>query len=149
MSRKKLEEASASAFSQLLEMTESRDGLRKLLAACQTELTDRHDQLSLRNKQLEEVKAHNAELKERIAHQTVTIATLRGYIERVKEDDVVREELVTTGAVGDPCGETQIVPKRKHAILPEDYISPPSRSMPMDYADQQRERTQRKHWVNY
>ena len=129
-------------------MTESRDRLSKLLADCQAHLTDTRDQLSMRSRQLDETKAHNAELKERVAHQTVTIATLRGYVERVKEDDVVREELVTTGAVGDPCGETQIVPKRKHAILPEDYISPP-RSTPMGYADHQRERTPRKHWVNY
>ena len=128
MSRKKLEEASASASSQILAMTESRDRLSKLLTDCQGRLADVTDRLSLRNKQLEEAKAHNAELKERVAHQTVTIATLRGYVERVKEDDVVREELVTTGAVGDPCGETQIVPKRKHAILPEDYISPPQRT---------------------
>ena len=148
MSRKKLEEASASASSQILAMTESRDRLSKLLTDCQGRLADVTDRLSLRNKQLEEAKAHNAELKERVAHQTVTIATLRGYVERVKEDDVVREELVTTGAVGDPCGETQIVPKRKHAILPEDYISPPQRTQ-TGYADHQRERTQRKHWVNY
>jgi len=148
MSRKKLEEASASASSQILAMTESRDRLSKLLADCQADLTDTRDQLSMRSRQLDETMANNAELKERVAHQTVTIATLRGYVERVKEDDVVREELVTTGAVGDPCGETQIVPKRKHAILPEDYISPP-RSTPMGYADHQRERTPRKHWVNY
>lgn len=137
---------------QLRIANESRNGLQRVLADCQERLTNITDQLSLRNKQLEETKANNAELKERVAHQVVTIATLRGYIDRVREDDVVNEELLTIGAVEDPCGEKQLVPKRKHVELPNDYSAPQPQ---MGYADHQRERIMgtsprpRKNWVNY
>jgi hypothetical protein len=42
---------------------------------------------------------------------------MRGYLKRVQEDDVVREELVP---IGDPQGEQQLVPKRK----PTPFMAP-------------------------
>lgn len=52
-----------------------------------------------------------ADLKARLLAAELVNAEMRGYISRLQEDDVVREELVTTG---EPDGQQRIVPKRKH-----------------------------------
>lgn len=52
--------------------------------------------------------------KERLAFAEAANQRMRGYLERVQEDDVVREELVTTGS---PEGEQRKVPKRKSTIF--------------------------------
>lgn len=51
-----------------------------------------------------------ADLQERLAAALSEADRMRGYIERVQEDDVVREDLVTTG---DPAGEQVLEPKRR------------------------------------
>lgn len=68
-------------------------------------------------------------LKTRLADAEFQNARMRGYIERVQEDDVVREELLTvTDAMG-PAGATTLVPKRKPARfdIPSLLVSPPVR----------------------
>lgn len=68
------------------------------------------------------------DLKKRIVAAEQANQYLRGYIARVQEDDVVREELLT---VGEPDGEQRMVPKRKLTTFerPEDFMEPkPSRN---------------------
>jgi FtsZ-binding cell division protein ZapB len=97
-----------------------------------------------------ELCAQFADLKERVRDQVETIAHLRGYIDRVREDDTVREELVT---VGDLEGERSMVPKRRHAFLPVDR----SPSLPdtdrgaggASYFRGVSERRKPRQWVNY
>lgn len=61
------------------------------------------------------------DLKTRLATAELENARLRGYVARVQEDDVVREELVTTG---DSEGAQQMVPKRKPtAFEPPDHLT--------------------------
>jgi hypothetical protein len=55
-----------------------------------------------------------AELKQHIAVLQTANAEMVGYIARAQEDDIAREELLTTG---DPDGETVLVPKRKHRVF--------------------------------
>lgn len=87
------------------------------------------------------------DLKTRLAQSEAEVQRMGGYIARVQEDDVVREELITTG---DPAGQQQLVPKRKHEPFGEmrrvssrnfvhdggGYMSAESRQPP-------------KHWVTY
>ena len=55
------------------------------------------------------------EVKERLHAAETENNRLRGYLDRVMEDDHAREELVT---IGEPGGEQQLVPKRKHREPP-------------------------------
>lgn len=87
------------------------------------------------------------ELKHRLAIAESESQRMRGYISRVHEDDVVREELVP---IGDPAGEHQLVPKRK--LTPFTAPDPYSRSatdacgyMSVDRPNRPRPR----HWVTY
>ena len=68
-----------------------------------------------------EAAAHINDLKERLANAESENQRMRGYIARVQEDDVVREDLVK---VGDPDGDHQLVPKRKPAsfVPPVPYL---------------------------
>lgn len=55
------------------------------------------------------------EVKESLALAEAELQRAGGYIQRVQEDDVVREELVTVGEIG---AEQQLVPKRKPTFFP-------------------------------
>lgn len=91
-------------------------------------------------------------LKERLATAEFENQRLRGYIERVQEDDVVREELVVAG---DPDGQVQLTPKRKHTR----FEAPNHRSNAGEIADDfmhrhlhgedEMRRRKPKHWVTY
>lgn len=83
------------------------------------------------------------DLKTRLAQSEMENARLRGYIQRVQEDDVVREELVTTG---DPEGQRQLVPKRKSTVFtqPDQFMHSRDEGL-YSYRD----RPQPKHWVTY
>lgn len=99
---------------------------------------------------LHEMRERCDDLKERLAFSEAERQRMKGYIERVAEDDVVREELITTG---DPEGHQQLVPKRKHAP-PGEFISTRGATVrdgfEMPYSDRcaERARTTR-HWVTY
>lgn len=98
------------------------------------------------NKQLH---AQFADLKERLATAEAETQRMRGYIQRVQEDDTVREELVTIGETG---GEQQLVPKRKPTSF--NVPSPHSNTGDLDdaytgggYGREQRRKSM--HWVRY
>lgn len=90
-----------------------------------------------------------ADLKVRLHAAESANQQMRGYIQRVQEDDVVREELVTTG---DPQGEQRMAPKRKHTEFPRpsDLNSPDAGFGMSPYLDRNdRERNKPKHWITY
>jgi hypothetical protein len=94
-----------------------------------------------------EARQQFADLKQRLHAAEMENQRLRGYLARVQEDDVVREELVATG---DPDGERTMIPKRKPTIFdrPPDYTDFQARdSMGMTYSG--RDRPKPKHWINY
>lgn len=101
-------------------------------------------------------KQHRAEtddLKERLAVAEAENARMRGYIARVQEDDVVREDLVP---VGDPAGEQQLVPKRKPATFGaanpyfiDRSVSEGWRGDAGGAMSSCRDRPKPKHWVTY
>jgi hypothetical protein len=81
----------------------SRDDVRKSLAAVK-------EAENQRNSVVEQF----GDLKKRLHNAETEVARLTGYVARVREDDVVREELI---AVGEPGGEQRMVPKRKPEYL--------------------------------
>lgn len=92
------------------------------------------------------------DLKWRLHDAEVLNAQLHGYLMRIQEDDVVREELVT---VGDPEGEQRMKPKRQHTDFPRFQQhrpdDTPSRQDYMRYARSAEEERPRKpkHWITY
>lgn len=85
------------------------------------------------------------DLKQRVHDLEIENATMLGYLNRVQEDDEVREELIT---VGEPGGEQHLTPKRKPR-LHRMYTSAPSALVGTDQYHEWRERPKSKHWVNY
>lgn len=103
----------------------SRGELEKELAAARDELASYRevhrnvrDQLDAAVKREKETRAQFDDLKQRLVIAESANQQMRGYIARVQEDDVVREDLVT---VGDPAGEQRLVPKRKSTNFCEPY----------------------------
>lgn len=96
-----------------------------------------------RHKQVEEMRKQFADLKERLHNSEMENQRLRGYVERVQEDDVVREELVQTG---DPNGEQRLVSKRKLTTF---RCDPTPVGWIGSHDEYGRERPKSKHWVNY
>lgn len=87
------------------------------------------------------------DLKQRLHDAEMELSKLRGYIDRVREDDIVREELITSG---DPEGEQRMVPKRKMRDLFSYEHAPrlyDEAQGVMGYAEHRREKPKR--WVNY
>lgn len=95
-----------------------------------------------------EARAQFADLKRRLYAAETSNQFMRGYLARVQEDDVVREELVATG---EPGGDQQMVPKRKPAqfLRPDDFTSPQEDRF-SGYAQTYEERRRRaRHWITY
>lgn len=91
---------------------------------------------------------HLAEVKERLAFAEAELQRMAGYIQRVQEDDIVREELV---AVGDPAGEQQLVPKRKPTPFAGVGVVQ-GQVNAITWAERDRwgeEKKRATHWVNY
>jgi hypothetical protein len=86
------------------------------------------------------------DLKQRLVTAEADNQRMRGYIARVQEDDVVREDLIATG---DPAGEQQLVPKRKATIFgePSPYMTMTGQMTAGLYA--RSDRPPPKHWVTY
>lgn len=90
--------------------------------------------------QLAEKEGQFKDLKRRLHESETENARLRGYVQRVQEDDVVREDLVATG---DPNGHQRLVPKRRHS-LPYDQATPDDMYHNMGLG-----REKPKHWIEY
>lgn len=105
-------------------------------------------ELSLERDTVKQKQKQFDDLKERLSNSESENQRMRGYISRVQEDDVVREELVTTG---DLEGEKHLVPKRK----PTSFVEPRAYSNTGEtdgaylrgYNDEPRRKS--KHWVTY
>lgn len=115
----------------------------KELSVQRDEMRSKYDTLYKRE---EETIKQFSDLKLRLHNSEMENQRLRGYVQRVQEDDTVREELV---AVGDPNGEQNMVPKRKSTVF-----YPPSDTTNFDGGtlyDRIRGGNQPKpkHWVNY
>lgn len=100
--------------------------------------------------EVKRVRAQFDDLKQRLVQAEADNQRMRGYIDRVQEDDVAREDLV---AVGDPAGEQQLVPKRrpKHFSEPNAYLQVAhADSCSIGFTDHHaRERPKPRHWVTY
>lgn len=104
---------------------------------------------TLLKNQLTESRGHFADLKTRLLAAETANQFMRGYLARVQEDDVVREDLMT---VGDPEGEQHMVPKRKPTAFPRpsDFKEPQgSEHGVYDTYGNRRERKTPKHWITY
>jgi septal ring factor EnvC (AmiA/AmiB activator) len=109
------------------------------------------DQVRAHEMDAKETRKQVDSLKERLAIAEAENQRMRGYIERVQEDDVVREDLVK---VGDPDGDHQLVPKRKQAkfYAPSAYAEKATGTMVTDYGASPYDRAKSappKHWVTY
>ena len=88
------------------------------------------------------------DVKQRLAFAEAERQRMHGYIQRVQEDDVVREELVT---VGEPDGEQRQVPKRKptpfcgRTPVPSEYRE----DAPINRNAYGERRERRRHWATY
>lgn len=121
-----------------------------------SEMKQRYDQSreQIRDAEISKARAHEetkeargqfADLKKRLHNSEMEVARLNGYLARVREDDVVREDLVT---VGEPGGEQRMVPKRKpeHLGNREEHHSIHDLMTDGGYG---RERKKPKHWIEY
>lgn len=97
-------------------------------------------------KQRDETRAQFDDLKKRLHESEMENQRLRGYIERVQEDDIVREELILTG---DPEGECRQVPKRKSAIFAQPRQYTDFDSGQSSVYSGYRDRPKPKHWIEY
>jgi multidrug efflux pump subunit AcrA (membrane-fusion protein) len=91
-----------------------------------------------------ETRQQFADLKERVASLGVENAEMKGYISRVQEDDVVREDLIPVGDVA--TGDVHLTPKRKHRRFAERDLGMAMAQSGSIFAS---ERRPRRHWVNY
>lgn len=122
------------------------------IAARDAEQRRLRDLASAREVEIKQTREQFNDLKTRIQAAETANQFMRGYLARVQEDDVVREELVTTG---EPGGEQQMVPKRKptHFSRMDDYTvfgdrdgSSPYHGFGMTSEERSR---RRKHWITY
>lgn len=121
--------------------------LKASVNSAQERMYQERDAKTAAVKQRDETRAQFDDLKKRLHESEMENQRLRGYIQRVQEDDVVREDLV---AVGDPDGEMRQVPKRKSTVF----------AQPVQYTDfdpgfvgysgyHNRDRPKPKHWIEY
>lgn len=99
-----------------------------------------------------ETRAQFADLKERLVNAEAENQRMRGYVARVQEDDLVREELIK---VGDPDGEQHLVPKRRPTVFEQPRQYSPMGEQATDgaalysYRVGSEPRRKAKHWVTY
>lgn len=133
--RAQLEARIAQLDKELVEGAATRDAVRAELRSLQEAQKRTSSQLD--------------DLKTRLVLAEAENQRMRGYIQRVQEDDVVREDLVK---VGDPEGSHQLVPKRKpsHFNEPEPFRGAGCNMATDSFADRMmRDRAPPKHWVTY
>jgi chromosome segregation ATPase len=135
-------------------LTAALDEQRTDSAAARAETHSANMSLSKVRERNEELTNQFGDLKERLHKAEIDNERLRGYIERVLEDDVVNEDLIK---VGEPDGAERFVPKRISKILQRvprmsqvdlDSIEHHIRtSGHIGYADEAPKRPQ--HWIRY
>jgi hypothetical protein len=120
-------------------------------AACLTTMREERNAAAYH---AEELRKKLDEVKERLAFAERENQRMRGYLERVQEDDVVREELIATG---EPDGGQRLVPKRKPTIFapqmctsaPEDAHGIINRAAEWSGRSNPRPRPKPRDWVTY
>ena len=120
--------------------------VKRDLASHREAVSEQRQRRQAAEAEVKETREQFADLKKRLHIAETEVARLNGYIARVREDDTVREELVT---VGDPEGDRRMVPKRKHEYLGN---SEPNLTQFADSAgcyNGYRDRPKSKHWVEY
>lgn len=115
--------------------------------------TEYRQSRELAQKEIAQTREQFTDLKQRLQQAEASNQFMRGYLARVQEDDVVREELLT---VGEPDGEQRFVPKRKPTGFerPDDFKSPPSRGSiyqneTMHNMLSGEYQKKRRHWITY
>jgi chromosome segregation ATPase len=93
-------------------------------------------------KSLADSREHFADLKERLASTEAETARLRGYLERVHEDDVVREGMVE---IEDEQGK-RMVPKRPSPMISQQSVSYAGGGSSFDNFGRPNKKT---HWTSY
>jgi chromosome segregation ATPase len=86
------------------------DDIRKELEEQRSRRQAAESEMRSAHEAAKQARAQFADLKERLANAEAENQRMRGYIARVQEDDVVREELIL---VGEADGEQRLAPKRK------------------------------------
>lgn len=121
---------------------------REECAAYRAQAIEHKNKVEEVKKKMDAVHAQFDDLKERLMNAELENQRMRGYIQRVQEDDVVREDLVTTG---NDEGESQLVPKRKFVRFSE-----PNNATDFDRSGNalfdayiRKDRPKPKHWVTY
>lgn len=138
---------------------QTRKQLEAVIADVSASLGRAREEIALHLRELQHRTASEKEgrklvddLKQRLAIAEADNQRMRGYIARVQEDDVVREDLVK---VGDPDGEHQLVPKRKPTQFfePSPFVVDQAGCSSMMATDRYRpgagNSTPPKHWVTY
>jgi len=130
----------------------SREQLEAEVAALRSDLEASRRECKRADDRAGALRANLDEVKERLAAAESENSRMRGYLDRVMEDDHTREELI---AVGEPGGEQQLVPKRKHREQPH-IVGPIASNRCQDtfgaaYHDAScgREPKRPRHWVTY
>lgn len=119
--------------------------MRKEIALRRDQKHESEELANFAMRERDEARKQFADLKERLLKAETEIARLNGYLERVREDDIVADPLVT---VGDTERDAQLVPKRRLQMR----FDPDPRDMRFDGQGGIYGRTETskpKHWVNY
>lgn len=132
-----LEKANINLANQVLD-------LEKALSECRARLSETQERCREFKEGAEATHKQFADLKERLHNSEMECSRLNGYMSRVREDDTVREDLIT---VGEPGVNERLVPKRK-AEMPPMMMS--TAMIDENYSQNGYGITRKpKHWVNY
>lgn len=101
---------------QLLEALQENDALKSALRKANEREASALNEMASAKEAEKIARDQFDDLKTRLHAAETVNQFMRGYLARVKEDDQVREELLT---IGEPGGEQQIVPKRKSTDFPQ------------------------------
>lgn len=138
-----------SAIAHLEELRELRNSDALVMSDQLATIRELKAKLSGAEKEKVETYIQFGDLKARLLSSERANEFMRGYLTRVYEDDVVREELVVTG---DPAAPT-FVPKRKPVVFPhsDDFTYPRGSDAGVFSGRNYGETEERKprHWVNY
>ena len=132
---------------QLLDSRQECDSLKTLLQRANETASSARNEMAAAKEEAVETRKEFNDLKTRIFDSEIENSRLRGYIQRVQEDDVVREPLIATG---DPEGEQVLTPKRQSVsfnppVQMTDFADAPSHAG--YYHD--RPKPKMRHWITY
>lgn len=141
----------------MAEKRQSRAQLEAVIAELTANVGRTREAFDVQRRELQDARNHEkltraqfADLKERLVNSELQDQFMRGYLTRVQEDDVVREELIQTG---DMDGAIQLMPKRKptHFPSPNNYAGEPGhdRFHGGGYMDATERKAPPRHWVTY